>query len=58
MKLPQKYLAPREVKEAIYIMELGFPPEVLDRIPERTLELMMLYKNVRNIAQFGGSFDP
>jgi hypothetical protein len=58
MKLPQKYLAPREVKEAIYIMELGFPPEVLDRIPERTLELMMLYKNVRDIAQFGGFFDP
>ncbi len=39
-------------------MELGFPPEVLDRIPERTLELMMLYKNVRDIAQFGGFFDP
>ena len=58
MKLPQKYLAPREAKEAIYIMELGFPPEVLDRIPERTLELMMLYKNVRDVAQYGGTYDP
>lgn len=58
MKLPQKYLAPREIKEAIYIMELGFPPEVLDKIPEGTLGLMMLYKNVRDVAQFGGTFDP
>lgn len=39
-------------------MELGFPPEVLDKIPEGTLGLMMLYKNVRDVAQFGGTFDP
>lgn len=39
-------------------MELGFPPEVLDRIPETTLELMMVYKNVKDVAQFGGNYDP
>jgi len=58
MKLPQKFQVPQDFKEAILIMELGFPPEVLDRIPEPLVELMLVYKNVRDVAQFGGTYEP
>ena len=39
-------------------MELGLPPEVLDKIPESLIELMMVYKNVKDVVQFGGTYEP
>jgi len=58
LKLPQKFAVPHDYKEAILVMELGFPPDVLDSIPEPLLEKMLVYRNVKNVAQFGGSYDP
>lgn len=49
---------PRDFQESIYIIELGFPPDILDKIPEKTLELMVIYKNVKDVAQFGGVYEP
>ena len=56
--MPKRFQVPPDFKEAMLIMELGFPPEVLDKIPENTLQMMLIYKGVRDVHQFGGEYDP
>ena len=58
MKLPQKNRVPLELNEAMLVIELGFPPEVIDRMPDELINTMLIYKNVRHVAQYGGNYDP
>lgn len=58
MKLPARYPAPQEIHEAMLIVETGLPPEVLDRLPERLIDNILIYKNVKQVSEFGGTYNP
>jgi len=49
---------PPELEEALLIFELGFPPQVIDEWPQGLIELLLIYKGVKNVAQFGGDWQP
>ena len=55
--MSKKYAMPAGMQEAILVVETGFSPEQLDRIPEAMLERIMLYRKVRSVMVSGGSFD-
>ena len=46
------------MEEAMLILELGFPPQVIDEWPQELIETMMIYKGVKNVAQYGGNWQP
>lgn len=56
--MPNRFRLPPELKEAMLIIETGFPPDVLDRIPEETLQKMQIYSNVKKVHEFGGEYTP
>lgn len=57
-KMPNRFRLPPELEEAMLIIEIGFPPEVLDRMPQRLIELMLIYKGVKNVTENGGDWQP
>lgn len=57
MKLPKRHAVPPEMNEAILIAETGFTLSELDEIPQRDLERLILYKGVKNIIEYGGTFE-
>ena len=57
MKLPKKHSIPPEMNEAILIAETGFTLAELDEIPEPVLERLLLYKGVRNVLEYGGTYE-
>lgn len=40
------------------IVETGLPPQVLDILPETLIQQILIYKNVKNVAEFGGTYNP
>lgn len=40
------------------ITEIGFPPEVLDKMPQPLIERLLIYKGVKNVAMYGGNWQP
>lgn len=41
---------------AVELTTLPYP--VMDDLPERLLQDMLLYKNVKNVGEHGGTYDP
>lgn len=58
MKMPQRFIAPREFNQAMRVLELGFSPETLDNMPAPLVDLMIIYKNVKDVALYGGVYEP
>lgn len=58
MKLPARYLVPREIYEAMLVLELGFTLEALDKMPQELIDKMVIYKNVKGVAEVGGVYEP
>jgi len=58
MKLPRRHGIPSEMNEAILVAETGFTPDELSAIPEPVLARLLLYKGVKNVLEYGGSYDP
>jgi len=46
------------MEEALIITEIGFPPQVIDEWPQGLVEKILIYKGVKNVAQFGGDWQP
>lgn len=38
------------------ICELGFPPDVIDEMPQQLIEKMLVYKGVKNVTMYGGDY--
>lgn len=57
-KIPGKYGPPPEIVEAMLVCELGFTPDVLDKLPYQLIQKMMIYKGVRHVAEWGGEWQP
>lgn len=49
---------PPQLLDAHYLIETGWPPDVLDQVPVERLEMYVLYKRVRDVVVNGGSLDP
>lgn len=58
LKMPSRFGLPPEMEEAMLILELGFPPQVIDEWPQGLIDRLLIYKGVKNVAQFGGSWQP
>ena len=58
LKLPNRYRLPPELEEALIIIEIGFPPQVIDEWPQGLIEKLLIYKGVKNVVQFGGDWQP
>ena len=56
--MPQRYRVPPQLSEAMIVAELGFPPQVIDEWPESLVEEMLVYKGVKNVAEYGGNWQP
>lgn len=46
------------MEEAMLIVEIGFPPQVINEWPQSLIERLIIYKGVKNVAQFGGDWQP
>lgn len=40
------------------IIELGFPPQVIDEWPQGLIDRMLIYKGVKSVAEYGGNWQP
>ncbi|MBA7655824.1 hypothetical protein ES703_63733 [subsurface metagenome] len=58
LKLPNRNRLPPELEEALIIVEIGFPPQVIDEWPQGLIEKILIYKGVKNVVQFGGNWQP
>lgn len=56
--MPDRFLLPPEMEEALLIVETGFPPEVIDNWPQSLIDRVLIYKGVRNVAKYGGDWQP
>jgi hypothetical protein len=57
MAFPHKYLVPQGMDEAMLVVETGFTPDQLDEFAEDLLQHIMIYKNVKEVAQNGGTYN-
>ena len=57
-KVPNKFRVPSQLKEAMLVIETGFPPDVLGEMPEHLLDEMVLYRGVKNVIEYGGNWQP
>lgn len=46
------------MEEPILLVETGWSPEVLGEMPQADIESVMIYKNVKNVAENGGEYNP
>jgi hypothetical protein len=46
------------MEEAIIVAETGFPPEVLDRMGQGTIDRLLIYLGVKAVAENGGEWQP
>jgi len=56
--MPNRFISPPQLREAMLIVETGLPPEVLAEMPERLLGEIVIYKSVKNVAEYGGEWQP
>jgi len=40
------------------VTETGLSPDALGELPERLLDEIIIYRGVKNVAQFGGEWQP
>lgn len=53
---PKKYPLPFDLQYAQWIVETGWPPEVLDNVDIMVLNNMNIYKNVLRVYRHGGNY--
>lgn len=58
LKMPNRHRLPPEMEEAFLVSETGFPPQVIDEWPHSLIETILIYKGVKNVAEFGGNWQP
>jgi hypothetical protein len=46
------------MEEPILLVETGWSPEVLGEMPQDLVENVIIYKNVKNVAENGGEYSP
>jgi len=46
------------MEEAMLINEIGFPPQVIDEMDQGLIERLLIYRGVKNVAQYGGNWQP
>lgn len=46
------------MEEAMLVTELGYPPQVIDEWPQALIDRMLIYKGVKNVAIYGGNWQP
>jgi hypothetical protein len=56
--MPSRFRLPPEMEEALLICEIGLPPQIMDEWPQALIENIMIYKGVKNVAQYGGDWQP
>lgn len=56
--MPSRYGIPPEMEDAALLVETGWAPDILDGVPVDRLAKYLLYKNIKDIAQFGGEYTP
>jgi hypothetical protein len=56
--VPSHYRLPPEMEEAMLICELNLPPSVIDNMPDRLIEKIMIYKGVKAVTEGGGTWEP
>jgi len=57
MKIPKSYQVPPEMEEAMLVVETGFTPDELDKMPQSLIYKMIMYQNVREVAKSGGEYN-
>jgi len=40
------------------ICEIGLPPQVLDELSQVLIDQIIIYKGVKNVAEYGGDWQP
>jgi hypothetical protein len=58
MKIPGRYRLPPEMEEAMLVVELNVKPWELDRLPQTLIEKILIYRGVKNVATYGGTWQP
>lgn len=56
--MPGRHPLPLELSYPQLLFETGWSPDVLDKMPKETVEYYMIYKNVKLVAENGGSYNP
>ena len=54
--MPNKADFPAEFGEAILSDITGWPPSVLDEQSETSLEMIMIFKTIKDVAMHGGEY--
>jgi len=58
MKIPSRFRLPPELEESMIIVEIGFPPQVINEWPQSLIERLLIYKGVKQVVQDGGNWQP
>ncbi len=53
--MPKRYSLPLEMEDAILIVETGWTEKQVDNAPENLLRMILLYKAVKQVNEYGGS---
>ena len=56
--MPSRYRTPAELEEAMLISEIGFPPAIIDEMPEALIDRILIYKGVKTVTEYGGNWQP
>ena len=49
---------PPEMEEPMLLVETGWSPEALGEMPQAVIENVLIYKNVKYVAENGGEYSP
>lgn len=49
---------PQEISEAMLLVETGWSPKELDEQSDELIQLFLLYKAIKNVAENGGELNP
>ncbi len=58
LKIPSRFRLPPELEEAMLIIELGFPPQVINEWPQSLIDKLTIYKGVKHVVEYGGNWQP
>jgi hypothetical protein len=56
--MPTRFRLSPEMEEAMLVSELGFPPQVIAEWPQSFIECLAIYKGVKDVALYGGDWQP
>ena len=58
MKMPNRHKMPPGMDYVAILVETGWPPSEIDRLPFELIEEMVIYRNVKKICEHGGEYNP